>query len=243
MVPTSILALLENSSQSVRVDAISAQVLAESLARPADLPLAAHQFEIVRTPGESRIADPTFAQFLEAGSPDVKQGPEVLARGFLDTPQGAAFARELVGSGSVSLTLENAALYARALGLDPGPPGSTNPGPVARLLFSGDQHFGIVSLEAQAGSIRFVEIDPKVPGAPITREQEDIRRSMVENIEGPFFLIPKIEETLRAPRSLATPDQLAAIERLEKLLDTLKRLQARHGQTVGPWAPLVPVGP
>ena len=243
VVPTSILALLENSSQPVQVDAVSAQVLAESFNRPADLPLAAHQFGIIRTPVESRIGDATFAQFLKAGSPDVKQGTDMLARGFLATPQGAAFARELVGRGSIILTREHAALYARALGLDPGPPGSTDPGPVGRLLFSGDQHYGIVRLEAQAGSIRYIEIDPRRPGAPVTAEQHQTRRSMVENIEGPFYLIPKIEETLRAPRSLATPDQLAAIERLEKLLDTLKRLQARHGQTVGPWAPLVPVGP
>jgi hypothetical protein len=98
-------------------------------------------------------------------------------------------------------------------------------------------------LESQAGSIRFVDMDPKLPGAPVTKEQRQMRKDMVENIEGPIYLIPKIEEVLRAPRSLATPDQLAAIARLEKLLETLKRLQARHGGVVGPWAPLVPVGP
>ena len=118
-----------------------------------------------------------------------------------------------------------------------------NPGPVARFLFSGDLHIGVVSLESQAGSIRFVDIDPKSPAAPVTPEQFKARTSMVENIDGPLSLIRMIERELRAPRSLATPDQLAAIERLEKLLETLRRLQQRHGQTVGPWVQAVPAGP
>ena len=78
VVPTSILALLKNGSQSVRVDAISAQVLARSFPRPSDQPLAAHQFGIIRAPAKSRIVDTTFAQFLQPGSPDVKQGGKVL---------------------------------------------------------------------------------------------------------------------------------------------------------------------
>jgi hypothetical protein len=234
VVPTTVLALLEKSGVRVEIDAIAANVLAASVPRAGKTPYAGHQFGIVRIAGEAYIVDPTFAQFLAPGSPHVRQGTDVLAKGFLDDPLATAFAHELVGRGYVRLTDPNAALYARALGLDVGPPTSTDPGPVARLLLSGEQHYGIIRFESEAGSVRFVEIDPSKPGAPKTAGQRRTRSSLMENVDNPAELIDVIDTEMPAQRPAVSTEQEAAIARLQQRLATLRQLMARYGN-LAPW--------
>ena len=235
VVPTTVLALLEKSGVRVQVDAIAANVLATSVVSMGKT-YAAHQFGIVRVAGEAYIVDATFAQFFAPGSADLRQGTDVLAKNFLDNPLATAFAHELIGRGYVPLTDANAALYARALGLDIGPPTNTNPGPVARLLLSGDQHYGIIRFESEAGSVRFVEIDPSGRGAPITATQRETRRNLMENVESPTDLVPMIDREVQAQRPAVTTEQQAAIARLQQRLATLRQLMARYGN-LGPWKP------
>jgi hypothetical protein len=78
-----------------------------------------HGFNVVTVPGEPPIqylVDPTFSQFMRPGGavPSVGGASAEILR---DSPAGAALARDLARDGYVPLTEQNAALYARAMGV------------------------------------------------------------------------------------------------------------------------------
>ena len=238
-VPLAVLSKLETSGVAVQVDAMSATSLHGFVARRPgiDPDGASHQFVVVRAQGEGGfIVDPTFSQFLKAGSADVRQAQDVLAPGFLDTPAGAQFTQTLVSQGYVPLTRENAALYARALGLDLGPVGGVQPGPVATLILSGQQHHSNVRLVSGAGSVGFVDVTKGLGGeVPLSAKAQQERATMVYNIERPVDLIDSYEELLKKHPSPTGPPDVAAVDRLRKRLEELRALMPRYQAPGHPW--------
>ncbi len=237
--PLTVLGRLERSGVAVQVDAMSATALTSIATRRAGIDPggASHQFVVVRVQGEGGfIVDPTFSQFLRRGSADVRQAQDVLAPGLLDTPAGAAFTRSLVMQGFVPLTRENAALYSRALGLDLGPVGSLEPGPVARLILSGEQHYSNIRLVAGAGSVRFVDVTEGPAGTPLAGKALETRENMIANLEKPSDLISWYERALREHPVPAGPAEREALERLRRRLDELRALMPRYQTPGHPWA-------
>jgi hypothetical protein len=195
---------------------------------------ATHQFLVVRAGRQSWIVDPTFSQFL----PAARMG-EAITPGFLDTPSGARFVRDLVSNGYVPLTRENAAFYAGALRLDTGPIGGAVPGPVGRLILNGDPHYSTLRFEsvgsAEAGSIQF---NQRFAPSRMTREELGIRELRIGNVDRPQDLAEVIRQVLRDAPQATSPQMLAVRQRMERQLRSLDDLAARYsGETsnVGPW--------
>ncbi len=106
----SIGSFLEESSQSAILTRFQASEVFE---------VNKHGFSVITFPGDPParyLVDPTFGQFLRpGGAVPTLTGPSAeVIRG---SAAGASFARDLTQNGFVALTEENAALYARAIGV------------------------------------------------------------------------------------------------------------------------------
>ena len=127
-----------------------------------------HGFAVVEVPGEPParyLLDPTFAQFMRPTGRTFALN-EATANFLSEHPEGAFMARDLLRSGYLPLTEENATLYARAMGVAPAEAAAAG----ARL-FQGDR----TDLTEQVGGPQ------RLP--PVTRITSNIDTLSGEEVE------------------------------------------------------------